>query len=162
MFFRIICLMFFKWIFRNFLGSFLGPVKICSNIVLQVADLCKCTRRRHGNMSFWGLAPCILMNISWFRGYFLSHVNFRFVLGSILEAILVRFGICFRSFGWSKSEQISSKNDAKIDIDKSSEMLARRAVRGRSTSPLGAGDSEERKKKRKAEGKEGRKEDLKI
>ena len=90
------------------LASFLWFVKICSNIVLKVADLWKCTRRPHGNMIFDVLAPRTLLIFSWFSVF--SHSNFRLILGLILGCILAVLGLNFWSFWRSKGCQNVSKN----------------------------------------------------
>ena len=48
-------------ILGSILESLLGFVKMILNIVLKLADLCKCTRRRHGSLIREVLAPYILM-----------------------------------------------------------------------------------------------------
>ena len=69
--------------------------------------MCKRARRRYGSMIFEVVAPCIF--IVFYDFLLFPHVNFRFAFGSILEAILDRFGIYFWSFGLSKSHQIVIK-----------------------------------------------------
>ena len=65
-------------------------------------------------MVFDAFAPWNLMTFSCFFPI-IFHVNYRFVLGSILEAVLARFGIYFWSFGGSKSK--SNQNDMKIQCE---------------------------------------------
>ena len=90
----------------------------------------------------------------------ISYVNFRFVSGSILEAVLARLGIYFWSFEGSKSYQNVIKIDAKTGIGKSRvregpvknalpELMARRGVRGGRR--LGRDEDKEERKKVKIE-----------
>ena len=121
---------------------------------------CKCSRRSHGSIVFEVLAPCILMIFAWFSSYF--HVIYRFVFGSIIDAILVRFWIYFWSLGGEKVTNMSSKIDAKIGIKKSRsqgcpttkeilELVARMGVKEKVNLPPGG--QEVRKKGRKEERK---------
>ena len=59
----------FSTIRESVLESLVWFVKICSNIMLKLSDLCKCTRCPHESMNFESLAPCILMRNSRFSGY---------------------------------------------------------------------------------------------
>ena len=103
----------FRWFFASFcwwfLNRFVDHFGIYFCIILMIClDLCKCTRRSHGSMVFKVSAPCILMIVHDF--ICIPHLNVRFPLGSILEAILARFKFYFGSFGGSKSDQNVIKN----------------------------------------------------
>ena len=76
--------------FQMVLESILGSFWICSNTVLKLADLCKYAPAPNGSMVIEVAALCFLL-IS-YDFLLISHVSFRFSLGYILEAILVRFG----------------------------------------------------------------------
>ena len=69
---------------------------ICSKIVLKLADLCKCTRRPKGSMNCEVSSTLHSYQIFMFYN---SHVNFRFVLGSILGSILVSLCSRLEAFG---------------------------------------------------------------
>ena len=62
------------------------------------------------------LAPHVLMIFN--DLLVITIVNLRFVLGSILEAILARFGIYCGALGGQKVIKMSSKIGAKIGIGK--------------------------------------------
>ena len=156
---------FVSIILASFLASFSWFVMICANIVLKLADLCKCTRRPHGSMTFDVLAPRILMICSWFSDYSPCYfsLNFGVDSGRYLGSFLAQLN--FGSFWRSKGRQNVNNNRCENWHRKKWVPRTRESKRQwRKWWPGGGvkgvvNRNEEKKKWRKEEGKKERKED---
>ena len=162
----------FWWISDGFgihLASFLWLVWDRSSIILKLADLCNCALRQHGGMflKFWWH----LLILRYFHDFLIIRtLVFAAFWYWFWDAFWIVFGKIYGAFGCQNVATMSSQIDTKVGIERSSFRGCpaprkypwlepggipplRPGKGGGKPPPMGVRCLEERKKRRKEEGK---------